>query len=164
MVKEKSVLAKQIGKFASVGVLNTLIDVGVLNFLLLVVGFTAILNAFGFPFVVANIISVFLATTNSYFWNKYWTFQDHKEKNVVKQFGEFIFLSVVGMAINTIIFSFLFKVWTVPAEFAFSIIQAIGLDRVFTHDFTMVNFAKAWGIGFAMTWNFIAYKKWAFKA
>lgn len=162
--KTKSALLKQIGKFASVGVLNTLLDLGVLNFLILVVGFTTTLTILGFDIVIANLISVSIAIVNSYFLNRYWTFGAKPKINVVEQFGVFVALSIVGMIINTIVFSLLFKNWTVLGEFVFSIVELLSLDGIFSHDFTLLNFAKIMGTVVALSWNFISYKKWAFKS
>lgn len=163
-MKNQNPLFKQIGKFASVGVLNTLLDLGILNFLLFVVGFTTTLTILGFDLVIANIISVSIAIVNSYFLNRFWTFGAKPKINVVEQFSVFIALSLVGMVINTIVFSFLYVNWTAPGELVYSIVNTLGLGEIFSKEFVMANFAKITGTFVALTWNFISYKKWAFKA
>jgi hypothetical protein len=66
----------QFGKFVSVGVLNTFVDVGVLNLQMLV---------FGTPgtwlYPVMKGISFLAATTNSFLWNKFWTFDSRGPAN-----------------------------------------------------------------------------------
>ena len=63
-------LLLQLAKFIVVGVLNTLVDLGVLNLLILVTDVT--LGPF---YVIFKSISFIAAVSNSYVWNKYWTFE-----------------------------------------------------------------------------------------
>lgn len=160
---DKNVIIKQISRFASVGVLNTLLDFGILNFLVSFVGFTAFFSLLGFKIVVANLISTFIAMVNSYFLNKYWTFGVKSKKNIAGQVGMFFAVSIVGLVINNIVFGFLFMSWTAPALLAHSILSIVGLGNIFKESFVVLNFAKAWGIAFGLIWNFIAYKKFVFK-
>ena len=60
----------QAGKFLLVGALNTFIDLGVLNMLIWISGIAA-----GAWYIVFKSISFLVATVNSYFWNKHWTFE-----------------------------------------------------------------------------------------
>lgn len=152
--EDKTKLFGQISKFAVVGVLNTIIDIGIVNVLVLKVGLNPILS---------NVIGVSAAIINSYIFNKKWTFQD-KGNNIAEQFGLFVTLSLIGLLINTSVFYFLFRVWTWPGNLAFSIVGFIKLDSTFGKEFVLLNFAKAWSLAFSMIWNFVAYKKWAFKS
>ncbi len=96
MEKEKvSILGKQVGKFAVVGVINTVIDVAILNFLVLIIGFRAQIQILGIYFLVANFISVTIAMINSYFMNKYWTFQSKEKKNAVEEALKFFFITII---------------------------------------------------------------------
>lgn len=72
----------QFGKFFVVGLSNTFLDLGVLNFLIYVTNITH-----GVYFAAFKTISFICAVINSFFWNKYWTFQ--------KQGSFFLFLGVV---------------------------------------------------------------------
>jgi putative flippase GtrA len=83
---------QQIIKFGSVGVLNTGIDLGILNLLVW----------FGLGPIWANSISFTAAATNSFFWNKFWTFKDHKQ-DWKKQLLPFILVAVVGLGLSDII-------------------------------------------------------------
>lgn len=152
--KKTNKLYGQISKFAAVGVLNTIIDLGIVNVLILY---------FGFDSILANVIGVTAAIINSYIWNKKWTFQD-KQKDVAQQFAIFLFLSIIGIILNTAVFVFLFEKWTLTGEFAFTIVRFISLDGIFKHDFVLLNWAKAWSLAFSMIWNFVAYRKWTFKS
>jgi putative flippase GtrA len=57
-------------RFCIVGTLNSVIDFGVLNLLLWLYPTTSTGKTLGY-----NSLAVLLASTNSFFWNKYWTFQ-----------------------------------------------------------------------------------------
>lgn len=59
----------QLSRFVAIGVINTALDFIVLNFLAKLLGITA-----GAELGAINIISFSLAVVQSYFWNKYWTF------------------------------------------------------------------------------------------
>lgn len=153
-VQEKSNLKGQISKFAIVGILNTLIDVVIVNILVLNLGLDP---------VISNIVGVSVAVVNSYAMNKYWTFGDKKKEHLAEQFGLFVLLSLVGLAINTVVFKFLLDLWVWPGAFANTLVGTLSLDSVFSEEFVTLNFAKAWAIGVSMFWNFISYRKWAFK-
>jgi dolichol-phosphate mannosyltransferase len=60
----------QFVRFCIVGSLNAVIDFGVLNLLLWLYPTTTTWKILGY-----NSVAVLLAATNSFFWNKYWTFQ-----------------------------------------------------------------------------------------
>lgn len=156
-------LVKQVGKFGVVGVLNTLIDIVVLN-VLVKIGFALEFYLLGYKLLGANIISVTLAMINSYFLNKYWTFQAKEEKNRTYEILKFVFITVIGMfVIHQIIFNLLYTYWIWPAGLAVKISQAIGLNRIFSDSFITLNFAKVIAILFSLVWNFIGYKLWVFK-
>jgi hypothetical protein len=52
--------------------------------------------------------------------------------------------------------------WTITGEWVYSIVRFIGLDSIFAEAFVINNWAKVWGIGLALIWNFFAYRKWTF--
>jgi len=60
----------QIAKFILVGALNSFVDWGILNLLMFLTSIVA-----GGLYPVFKGISFLIATTNSYFWNKFWTFR-----------------------------------------------------------------------------------------
>lgn len=57
-------------RFCVVGTSNAIIDFGVLNLLLWLYPTTDVWKTLGY-----NSVAVLMASTNSFFWNKYWTFQ-----------------------------------------------------------------------------------------
>ena len=95
---------KRFGKFLLVGTTGFVVDFGVFNLLL------KLLN---FPPVLAQAVSFTLAAINNFLWNRYWTYPDSRSKPLLRQFGMFFVLSVIGLAIRTPIFWLLSGV-TVP--------------------------------------------------
>jgi putative flippase GtrA len=146
MVEEKIVSKKTGGqflKFGLVGVLNTGVDIGVLNILMYSFGIYQ-----GNAIILFNAISVSLAIVNSYFWNKYWTFDAREKDKQVEEFGSFVIVSVIGGLINT------FVIYSLTTFF----------DPAFgTSEEVWANIGKILAIGLAFLWNFGGYKFFVFK-
>ncbi len=87
---------KRFSKFLVVGVTGFVVDFGVFNLLL---------RALQFPPVLAQAISFTLAAINNFTWNRYWTYPDSRSKPILRQFGMFFVLSVIGLLIRTPIFA-----------------------------------------------------------
>lgn len=132
----------QIAKFAEVGILNTAIDFGILNVLIWLTGITS-----GWAIAPLNAVSFMSATTNSYFWNKFWTFR--KEGGARRrEFLQFLIISVIGIGINTGIV--VAGTGLVSPMFELSAGAWANLTKVLA---TLVS----------MTWNFLGYKFIVFK-
>ncbi len=89
----------QAAKFATIGAANTIIDFGVLNLL-------AILWPVGdsdFLFMFYKSISFTVAVVNSYFWNKFWTFEKRDTSRAAGEFLQFIAISVSGAVLNVLV-------------------------------------------------------------
>ncbi len=129
---------RQIIKFVIVGVGNTLVDLIVLNLLISIAGIAS-----GAPFVIFKAISFLVAATNSYFWNKRWTFRSDK-----KVFIQFFVISTVGLLLNVGAASFLVNIIGPQFEISKTIWANIG---------------AACGTLIVMTWNFLGYKFIVFK-
>lgn len=132
----------QIIKFCEVGILNTLIDFGVLNLLVWITGITS-----GLSIAILNAFSFLVAITNSYFWNKWWTFEK-KEKATGKEFSHFLIISTVGIGINT---SIVYLGTTFIAPIA-------GVSSG-----AWINIIKVIATTLSMVWNFLGYKLLVFK-
>jgi putative flippase GtrA len=89
---------KRFSKFLVVGVTGFVVDFGVFNILL---------RTLNFPPVLAQAISFTLAAINNFTWNRYWTYPDSRTKPILRQFGMFFVLSVIGLLIRTPIFALL---------------------------------------------------------
>ncbi len=155
-------LKKQVGKFAIVGVINTLIDIAILNSLVFL-GFTVALMVVGQKFLIANIISVVIAMINSFILNKQWTFKT-EEGNIYKQIFQFLAITIIGMfVIHQIIFNALYYGLPSISNFIVSIVHFLKLSGIFSDSFIALNFAKIIAIIGSLIWNFIGYKFIVFK-
>lgn len=132
----------QIAKYAAVGVLNTLIDLGVLNILILVSGLAS-----GVWYALFKSTSFITANINSYFWNKYWTF-DSKQTIKAREVSEFFAVSLIGFGINVSV-----------ASFIVNFIHPIG--SISPERWANVGAISASII--ALAWNYIGYKFVVFK-
>ncbi len=87
---------RRFSKFLVVGVTGFVVDFGIFNLLL---------RALNFPPVAAQAISFTTAAINNFTWNRYWTYPDSRSKPILRQFGMFFVLSVIGLLIRTPIFA-----------------------------------------------------------
>jgi putative flippase GtrA len=86
--------ARQLSKFAAVGVLNTAIDFAL---------FTLLYFLFGIPIVIANTVAYCTGVVNSFVWNKYWTFAEQKQSSrTLHQFPLFFGLYLVGLGLSNL--------------------------------------------------------------
>ncbi len=133
--------AYQFAKFGAVGTLNSFIDFAVLN---LAIALTGIAGGWGYSFFKG--ISFLCATTNSFFWNRWWTFGERHTTSA--QTIKFYVIAGVGWAINITVASFVVNGIRVPAGVVPNLWANIG--------------ALA-GVGASFLFNFIGYKLWVFK-
>lgn len=130
-------------KFILVGLLNTAIDFGALNLLMFLTK-----TEQGFLYSLFKGISFSIAVINSYFWNKYWTFNAEKTQDKTSEIGKFLIISIVGFLINVGVASL--------------IVNLIGA-QLGIGEKIWANLGAMAGTGFGMVWNFVGYKLWAFK-
>lgn len=151
----------QVGKFAAVGVINTLIDYVILNALVFL-GLTAAITILGQEFLMANIISVFVAMVNSFILNKQWTFKSAVEGiNLFWEIVKFLVITIIGMFIvHQIVFNVFY--YNFPSLFS-SVSHFLNLDKILSDKFVILNGAKSIAIIISLIWNFIGYKFIVFK-
>ncbi|MFH1193196.1 MAG: GtrA family protein [Candidatus Jorgensenbacteria bacterium] len=133
---------ERFGKFSAVGTLNSLIDLAVLNALMGSTGIVA-----GWWFVGFKCASFVVAKANSYFWNKFWTFES-RTKVSIKEYLAFTMLTLVGAGINISVASILVNVVGSPA----------GMDPKW-----WANVSTVIAIFAGLLWNFVSYGKTVFK-
>jgi putative flippase GtrA len=137
----------QFAQFAAVGTMNSFLYGAVLNIETFLYGLVAISNL---QYAIFIVIAFLFSTTNSFIWNKYWTFNARgsdgaARKTNVGEVGGFYSVAIVGAILSTT---------------AATIIKAVGPAD-----------SKLWlnilaplaGIAAAFIWNFIGYKYWVFK-
>ncbi len=93
----------QLVRFGIVGVSNTAIDVGILNLLLWFYPSSNTWRTLGY-----NSLAVLLGATNSFFWNKYWTFQQ-RNKITGQEVFRFVVLAVSTTLLNDVLILLLSK-------------------------------------------------------
>jgi len=98
--------------------------------------------------LVLNTISFSVATTNSFFMNKRWTFEDKGASQEGVKFSQFLLVSIIGIIINTSVV-YLITSFTTPL---------FGLSPQL-----WANVAKLLATGISLVWNFIGYKFFVFK-
>jgi len=129
---------RQIIKFVIVGGFNTLLDFAVLNLLIFATGVAS-----GTPFIFFKAVSFLVAVTNSYFWNRRWTFRSDKPV-----FIQFLVVSTIGLLLNVGTASFLVNILG----------PQLGLSEKI-----WANVGAVGGTLVVMTWNFLGYKFVVFK-
>jgi len=159
MISRKIAIIWQIGKFGVIGVLNTLVDIGSLALITFLLrsseGLDPKKELFFISGVAITIYSIYKAITfiianiNSYFWNKYWTFEQGAAKKTRAQFFQFFIVSLIGFIVNVLVASIVYK----------------SLDILLpgTTDDQKGLLAAAAGSILGMAWNFIGYKFIVFK-
>ncbi|OHA61919.1 MAG: hypothetical protein A2117_01035 [Candidatus Wildermuthbacteria bacterium GWA2_46_15] len=144
--KKRLSILYQFAKFFLVGGLNVLVDLGVLNLLIIISAISA-----GLWYSVFKGISFLVATVNSYFWNKNWTFAPQRRirrGGGSAEFGQFLIISTVGFLINVGVASLVVNL--IGPQFGLALK-------------TWANVGALLGSVAGLMWNFIGYKFVVFK-
>lgn len=148
----------QFAKFVVTGSLNALLDIGALSFFIF--AFRGLLDLepdkiiFSAGFFILSWYSIYkgasfiIANINSYFWNKFWTFEKNSTEKAGVEFIQFFTVSVIGFLVNVGTASYIFKF----------ISPAFGT----TSDQWAIIGAAAGSIA-SLVWNFLGYKFIVFK-
>lgn len=134
-------------RFAIVGTIGALIDLGVFNLLSSLLGVVAL---------VAQACSFSIAVVSNFIWNRYWTYPDSRNKTIVRQLGQFIIVSVIGLTIRTLIFDQLEEalIWLAT--------QVSPKDFVLTPTIIGHNLSLGIVILLIMLWNFFVNRFWTY--
>lgn len=130
-------------RFGGVGILNTVIDFLILNLLTHIFG---VGGDGGYRFTLFKVISFSVAVFNSYLLNKRWVFR-HISKHSWKEGLSFLGVSLVGLIINTVISTIIFKLLTFQG----------------VESFIAVNSGALVGTLFVLIWNYSGYQRFVFK-
>ncbi|MEK7612068.1 MAG: oligosaccharide flippase family protein [Patescibacteria group bacterium] len=132
---------KQLTKFLIVGTTSFIIDFGFLNIL------SSVFQIYSGPkIIILNTASFFIAVTNSYFFNKKWTFR-YTSKTSLKEIFIYFGIYVGGTMLNSGIV-FLFTTFVEPPT---------------TNPQTWLNIAKIIATPISLVWNFLGIKFLVFR-
>lgn len=134
----------QLGKYGIIGVLNTTLNAGIYNFFIFITDIASGLTVDLF-FVTAFIITV----ANSFFWNKFWSFEEREMENIKTEAVKFFSVSTAVAAINAVILHTIVNVIGAP----------VGVDPKI-----WANVALGFTIITAFLGNFFSYKYIVFHA
>ena len=140
----------QLAKFILVGGMNTLVDLGILNLLIFVFSISS-----GLGYSAFKGVSFLAATTNSYFWNRIWTFSKNgpllhssRPEKETGKFGQFLVISTIGFLINVGVASLVVNF--IGPQFGLAIK-------------TWANVGALVSSLLGLAWNFLGYKFVVFK-
>ncbi len=142
----------QVGKFGIVGFTNFVVDTGVFHVIIALSGSAQsgyLFSIFSIPFTtwtIFKILSFIGANAHSFFWNKFWTFEQKETKTAKKEYVGFLVISVGGLLINSGAFSVAFALR--PEGASEALWGTIGV---------------AVGSVIGLLWNFVGYKFFVFK-
>ncbi len=140
----------QILKFGLIGILNTALD----YFLFFI--FFSLLNI---DKNLAQVLATAIAMTNSYFFNRYWTFN----KQGKAQFGEmwkFVVVNIVSMCVTILCLNLFYDVMHIE-NIANSALSAVGVSYQLLGD-SAVMFCKLVAVPFSLAVNFLGNRLWVF--
>jgi putative flippase GtrA len=141
--KEKLASLFQLFKFVLIGSLNTFIDFSVLNLLMIFFQITG-----GIYFTAFKAVSFTCSAINSYFWNKFWTFEKKEVKKTTREFAQFYLITFISLTLNVSIATFIVNI--LGPQWGLS--EAI-----------WANIGAFGGVLIAFTFNFLGYKFIVFK-
>jgi len=133
----------QLARYGLIGVFNTIANLGIINIFIFWTGVSS-----GFQADIFAAITFALVVTNSFFWNKYWTFGAGSNQKTVREYIEFFVVSLSGAFINVSLFHV--------------IVNVIGPKGGMGSEAWM-NVAVVIGIPISLAWNFTGYKFFVFK-
>ena len=141
-------------KFCVVGTLGAVIDFGVLNLLI---------QQFGLPKVIANVVSFTTAVISNFIWNRLWVYPETRSDPLRKQFAQFFVVNVAGLFINTAIFYGADRWFLGEAGLLAGPVGSLALAIGMAHFDLAYNGAKVIATGVVLFWNFFVNRLWTFR-
>jgi putative flippase GtrA len=133
-------------RFAVVGLIGAVIDIGIFNLEI---------SLFHIPSVTAAAISFILAVSSNFVFNRFWTYPDSRSKHIGAQVAQFVIVSLVGLGIRTLFFTYLEP----PLIRSF---QGLSFPAPITPNFMGHNVTLVVSIIVVMFWNFFANRYWTY--
>lgn len=134
----------ELGKYGIIGVLNTMLNAGVYNFFIFITDIVS-----GITLDIFFIIAFSITVTNSFFWNKFWAFEERKIENIKTEAIQFFAISAGVALVNAVILHIIVNTVGAP----------IGIEPKI-----WANVALGFTIITAFLGNFFSYKYIVFSA
>jgi putative flippase GtrA len=134
-------------RFAIVGAGGSVVDFAVFN---LLTQFTPATS------IIASMISFITAVISNFTWNRLWTYPDARAKPLSQQLGQFVIVSVVGLAIRTTLLAGLIPFITGLLE------PIVPEGFIAGPEFFANNISLGIVIIIVMIWNFFANRYWTY--
>jgi putative flippase GtrA len=146
---------EQVVRFGVVGVLNTLVDYVV--FISLTVAFDIPLSSVW----IAKYPSSAVAMTVSYVLNRKWVFRS-RSRRIALESARFVTATVIGIfVVQNLLTQFFASELPFFGKAVWHALDFVGIPL--SEDFTIVTVAFALGTLASLTWNYLAYRFWAFR-
>ncbi|MFY1695805.1 MULTISPECIES: GtrA family protein [unclassified Solwaraspora] len=110
---------REVVKFGTVGGINTVINFAVFNALALTVLSDGQLKA--------TVVAAIVATTSSYFMNRYWTYRDRPKSALQREYVLFFLFNITGLLIEVGILALAKYGFSIHGLLALNIIKIVGL-------------------------------------
>lgn len=147
--------SRRVARFATAGVINTLIDYTV---------FLALSWLLRLPLEhawLAKLGSGTVAMAGSFALNRRWVFRS--QAGGASQLLRFVAVSLVGtFGVQLGGLHLLTAVWPGPGQLAVTIVGALGLGALVPASLVQRTFAFGVATLASMTWNYLAYRRWVF--
>lgn len=113
----------------------------------------------------AKAISGTVAIANSFYLNRRWVFRaDDAHGLLAGQAFRFVIATLIGVyVIQTSLTQFFATGFPAPGEGVYRLVRSVGADDIAGEDFVLRTVAFALATAFSLSWNFAAYKWWAFR-
>lgn len=153
---------KRFIKFLIVGGIGFIVDFTAFNILARLISFNtlrldlAVFYLIIGPKVIAQAISFSLATVSNFTWNYFWIYREAQGQPVLPRIGQFVTVSIIGLAIRTPIFT-LFDSLAHKA-----VVSVVGSQNLLPID-VAGNLALAGAVLIVLLWNFYINRKWTYR-
>ncbi len=140
----------QVIKFCCFGVLNTAIDYGL---------FALFFSLCNIDKNISQVLATAIAMTNSYFLNRYFTFEQ-KGSVKIDEMWKFIIVNLVSMGVTILLLNVFYDLLHVE-NIANALLTSLSIPFVIEGDLAVM-FCKLLAIPFSLAVNFLGNRLWVF--
>lgn len=135
-------------KFAVVGTIGFGVDF---------LSFNIFRSGIGLSAEISSVLSFCVAVLSNFLFNRFWTYPDSRSKTLISQLVQFSAVNLIGLAIRTIIFSFLHGLLVEMFKIALS-----STDFLEFAEMVGENVSLAIVVIIVMFWNFFVNRFWTY--